>query len=98
MDNQKKKDGLCNGLSITSLVLSILGFLTGWLVFGIFFDILGIIFGIIAIIIGKKRNVSCGMAIAGIVIGALGLGLMLILEYAPKIYQHFNPRAPMELP
>ena len=35
MDNQKKKDGLCNGLSITSLVLSILGFLTGWLAFGL---------------------------------------------------------------
>lgn len=101
MDNQKKKDGLCNGLSITSLVLSILGFLTGWLAFGLFFDVLGIIFGIIAIIIGKKRNVSCGMAIAGIIIGALGFGLMLFLEHGPEIYQHFkpnNPSLPKELP
>ena len=55
MDGQKRRDGLCSGLSITSLFLSILGFLTGWLGFGIFLDCLGVVFGVIAIIIGKKR-------------------------------------------
>lgn len=98
MDNQKNKDGLCSGLSITSLVLSILGFLTGWLGLGIFLDCLGIVFGVIAIITGKKRNAPCGMAVAGIIVGVLGAGLMLFLMYFPKVYQHFNPPAPMELP
>lgn len=98
MNDQKKNDGLCSGLSITSLFLSILGFLTGWLGFGIFLDCLGIIFGIIAIIIGKKRNVPCGMAVAGIIVGVLGAGIMLFLMYFPQVYQHFNPPDPMELP
>ena len=94
MDGQKRRDGLCSGLSITSLFLSILGFLTGWLGFGIFLDCLGVVFGVIAIIIGKKRNALCGMAVAGIIVGVLGAGLMFFL----KVYQHFNPPAPMELP
>lgn len=66
--------------------------------FGIFLDCLGIIFGIIAIIIGKKRNVPCGMAVAGIIVGVLGAGIMLFLMYFPQVYQHFNPPDPMELP
>lgn len=98
MNGQKKKDGLCSGLSITSLFLSVLGFLTGWLGFGTFLDCLGIIFGVIAIIISKKRNAPCGMAVAGIIVGALGAGLMFFLMYFPKVYQYFNPPAPMELP
>lgn len=98
MDGQKRRDGLCSGLSITSLFLSILGFLTGWLGFVIFLDCLGVVFGVIAIIIGKKRNALCGMAVAGIIVGVLGAGLMFFLMYFPKVYQHFNPPAPMELP
>lgn len=98
MNAQKRNDGLSSGLCITSLFLSILGFLTGWLGFGTFLDCLGIIFGVVAIIIGKKRNAPCGMAVAGIVVGGLGAGLMFFLEYFPKVYQHFNPPAPMELP
>lgn len=96
MNDQKKCDGLCSGLSITSLFLSILGFLTGWLGFGIFLDCLAIIFGVIAIIVSKKRNLPCGMAVAGIIVGALGAGLMFFLMYFPKVYQHINPSAPME--
>ena len=79
MDGQKRRDGLCSGLSITSLFLSILGFLTGWLGFGIFLDCLGVVFGVI-------------------IVGVLGEGLMFFLMYFPKVYQHFNPPAPMELP
>ena len=98
MNGQKKNYGLCSGLSITSLFLSILGFLTGWLGFGMFLDCLGVVFGVIAIITGKKRNAPCGMAVAGIIVGVLGAGLMLFLMYFPKVYQYFNPPDPMELP
>ena len=85
MDGQKRPDGLCSGLSITSLFLSILGFLTGWLGFGMFLDCLGVVFGVIAIITGKKRNAPCGMAVAGIIVGVLGAGLMLFLMYFPTV-------------
>lgn len=52
----------------------------------------------VPIIIGKKRNVPCGMAVAGIIVGVLGAGIMLFLMYFPQVYQHFNPPDPMELP
>lgn len=96
MDN--KNSGIHSGLAITSLVLSIIGFLTGWLGLGVFFDLLGIVLGIIAIIIARKQNAACGIAIAGVVIGILGAGSMLLLKYLPVIWQHFNPTSPSELP
>ena len=74
-----KGNSLCNGLSITALVLSIVGFLTGWLGFGLFFDFLGVILGVIATVIGKKKNKPCGIAIAGIIVGAVGLGTMTLI-------------------
>lgn len=98
MENSKTKDGLCTGLSIASLVVSILGFLTGWLTFGVFFDFIGVILGIIAVIIARKKNAPAGIAIAGIIIGALGAVLMFLIWYLPTIWQHFNPPAPAELP
>lgn len=63
-----------NGLAITSLILGILAFLSGW-----FF--LGLILGIAAVItgaIGLKKKNGKGMAIAGIVTGALGALASLI--------------------
>lgn len=96
MDN--KNNGMHSGLSIASLVLSIIGFLTGWLGVGVFFDFLGIVLGIMAIIIARKQNTSCGIAIAGVVIGILGAGLMLLLKYLPVIWQYFHPQSPSELP
>lgn len=94
----KKGTGMYSGLSIASLVLSITGFLTGWLGFGVFFDCLGIILGIIALIIAKKQKLACGTAVTGILIGALGAGLMFLLRYLPVIWRHFRPSAPLELP
>lgn len=94
----QKNTGSYSGLSIASLVLSIIGFLTGWLGFGVFFDCLGILLGIVAIIIAKKQNAPCGLAMAGVILGGLGAGLMFLLKYAPVLWQHFHPSSPMELP
>lgn len=63
-----------NGLAVTSLILGILAFLSGW-----FF--LGLILGIAAVItgaIGLKKKNGKGMAIAGIITGALGAIASLI--------------------
>lgn len=85
MKNQQNTDGLCKGLSLTSLAVSILGFLTGWLGLGVLFDFIGIVFGVIVVVIGRKKNVRCGLATAGILIGALGAVLMLLIYVAPTI-------------
>jgi hypothetical protein len=72
-----------NGLGIASLILGIIGFLTGIFIIGILLDIVAIILGIIAIASEKNKK---GLAIGGVVISvtsiisviiilALGLGL-----------------------
>ena len=66
--------GGTNGLAVTSLVLSIIGFLTGFIFIGIVLDIIAIILGII----GMRKSTGKGMAIAGVVIGAIGLLLTLL--------------------
>ena len=98
MGKKDRGNGLCSGFSIASLVFSIMGFLTGWLAFGVLLDFLGIVLGVIAVIVGRKKNASCGLAIAGIIIGVLGAGLMFMIAYFPAIWQYFNPPTPMELP
>ena len=63
-----KKKG--NGFGIASLVLGILGFLTGFIAIGILFDIIAIVLGLIAII--NKRQKS-GLGIAGSILGFVGM-------------------------
>ena len=58
------------GLAVTSLILSIVGFLTGWLGIGVIFAIIAIVLGIISLV--KKRG-GKGMSIAGIIISSLTL-------------------------
>lgn len=57
-----------NGLSIASLILGILAFLSGWFFMGLVFGITAIILGIIGI---KKPN-GRSLAITGIVLGGVG--------------------------
>lgn len=59
------------GLAIAGMVCGIVSFLC----FPIVTGILGIVFGAVA----KKKGYTGGMATAGIVCGAIGLGLYFIL-------------------
>lgn len=71
------------GFAVTSLVLGICGVIFFWAsLFGVALNVLAIIFGVIGIV--KVRNESKiysgkGMAIAGLVLGIIGLALMLII-------------------
>lgn len=70
---QKNNDGF----SIASLVLGIIGILCGCCGCGYLFNILAIIFGCVS-----KKNFEgkkSGLAIAGIVLGAVGLAVSLIM-------------------
>lgn len=67
-----------NGLGIVSLILGIVGFLTGFILIGIFLDIISIILGIIAIVSKKHKS---GLGIAGLVIASIGLLLMILIGF-----------------
>ena len=61
-------------LAIASLILGIIGLLTGLMVFGAVLGLVGVILGIVALVKVKNGTASGkGMAIGGIVTGALGM-------------------------
>lgn len=64
------------GLGITALVLSIFGFLLGWIGIGLLLDFIAIILAIIAL---AKKNNKNGMPIAAMIISILGIAFTLII-------------------
>ena len=63
-----------SALAIASLILGIIGLLSGWLSFGGVLGLVGVILGIVALVKVKNGTASGkGMAIGGIVTGALGM-------------------------
>ena len=73
ISNQPKS----SALGITAFVLSIVGFLTGWIYIGIVFDAIAIILAAVALIGIKvsKKNIKKGLAIAALIIAALSIAL-----------------------
>ena len=73
-----------SALAIASLILGVVGLLSGWLVFGGVLGLVGVILGIVALVKVKKGTASGkGMAIGGIVTGVLGMivaAVVLILS------------------
>ncbi len=71
-----------SGMSVTAMVLGIIGLVFVWAPFiGLVCSILGIIFGAIGISQTRKNpNLSGrGMAVAGLVTGIIGAGIWVIL-------------------
>lgn len=63
-----------SALAIASLILGVIGLLSGWLIFGGVLGLVGVILGIVALVKVKNGTASGkGMAIGGIVTGALGM-------------------------
>lgn len=63
-----------SALAIASLILGVIGLLSGWLIFGGALGLVGVILGIVALVKVKNGTASGkGMAIGGIVTGALGM-------------------------
>lgn len=65
-----------SGLGIASLILGIIGFLTGIFLIGIIFDIVAMVLGIIAI--ASKKN-NKGLAIGGVALSATSIILVVII-------------------
>ena len=70
----EQKRELKNGLGIASFVIGIIGFLTGFIAIGMYFDIIAVILGVIALVSKKNKK---GFAIAGLLIAALGFIIMM---------------------
>lgn len=69
-----------NGLGIASLVLGILALLTGFFLIGGLLGLIAIVLGIIALGRVKRGEAdNRGMALAGIITGALGLLLTILV-------------------
>ena len=74
-----------SNLAVASLVMGVLGVFGGWLCCGLIFPLLAIVFGHIAYSqINKHPNILSGkgMAIAGFILGYVGLFLSIIIGIA----------------
>lgn len=67
------------GLAITSLILGILSFLSGWVVLGGILGIVGLVLGIVALRKTKTGGGGKGLAITGIVFSSLGILISLVM-------------------
>ncbi|MEV8052959.1 MULTISPECIES: DUF4190 domain-containing protein [Streptomyces] len=77
-----------NGFAVTALVLGLIACLFFWTVFGGFlFGLLALIFGILGTLRARQgRAPRKGMAIAGLVLGVLGLiGSVVVLIFAISV-------------
>jgi hypothetical protein len=72
-----------NGLAVGGFVTGLLSALVGWLYFpvGIILALVGIVLGIQ----GRKRTPNAGLAVAGIVLGAIGLAICLAILIAAVV-------------
>jgi len=69
-----------SALAIASLILGVIGLLSGWLIFGGALGLVGVILGIVALVKVKNGTASGkGMAIVGIVTGALGMIVAVVV-------------------
>lgn len=101
-----------SGMAVTSMVLGILGVVTGWMCIGFPFSILAIVFGHVAFSKIARRPQALtgrGMAIAGFTMGYVGLviaamtALMLGAQQAAlvevmKEFEQMNKAFQMPLP
>lgn len=67
------------GLAIASMVLGILGFISGWVVVGGVFALVAIVLGIVALLKTKTGGGGKGFAITGIVTGTIGLLVSILM-------------------
>lgn len=68
-----------SGMGVVAFVLSIFGFLTGFLMIGVLLDLVSIVLGILVLRKAKKTPLKTGLPIAGIVISGVSIALCLLL-------------------
>jgi hypothetical protein len=88
-----------NGLGVAAMVLGIVGFLILWIPFigyiGLVCGVLALILGIVGTATARRRGAGVGMAITGIILGALTVvlaiaGLVALGEAVRQLDQQLN--------
>lgn len=74
-----------SALGIVAFVLSIIGFLTGFIVIGIFFDAIAIILAIISLLLSRIRKYRNGLSIAALILSIISLVLVFSIN-TPNFY------------
>jgi membrane-bound ClpP family serine protease len=69
-----------NGLGLSALILGVIAILTCWIVIGGLFGLIAIVLGVLGASRARRgRATNRGVAIAGIVTGALGLVVAIVI-------------------
>lgn len=72
-----------NGMGVTGFITGLLGFLFCWVPgLGLILGVLGVVFGGLGIQAFRKRGQNNGLAIAGLVLGALAILVFVVIMIA----------------
>ena len=74
-----------SNLGVAALVLSILGFLTGFLLIGMVLDVVAIVLAVLVFRKARKTPTRTGQALAAIIVAGLSLALCLLL-FGPGLF------------
>ncbi len=74
-----------NGLATTALILGIIGVILSWIpivnVVGLILDITAVILGAIGMVKAKKSGKGKAVAIIGIILGVIGIGMFIYIAF-----------------
>ena len=85
-----------SGLGIAALVLSIIGFLTGFLGFGLVLDVIAIVLAALVLVKAKKQPIKTGTATGGLIVAILSIVLCGVI-LGPGLMKELNVPAESEM-
>lgn len=89
-----RKEG--SALGIAALILSILGFLTGFMGIGLVLDVIAIVLAVRVFVQAKKKPIKTGMATGGLVVAVLSILLCGVL-LGPALWSELNKPSQEEM-
>ena len=85
-----------SALGVAALILSILGFLTGFLGVGIALDVIAIVLAVVVFVQAKKKPIKTGMATGGLIVAAVSIVLCGFL-LGPSLLEEINVPSESEM-
>ena len=85
-----------SALGVAALILSIIGFLTGFLGIGVALDVIAIVLAVLVFVQAKKKPIQTGMATGGLVVAVLSILLCGVL-LGPALWSELNKPSQEEM-